>query len=558
MPVKLTNIVCKNYIRILILSLFCTLIHVFWCNFGGISKYISSSSNIFETILDISLCIFLISIALSLLFSINSFLTKIFIISSNLIASLYTYYSLHLGIVINDQIIISALFFPDSNDVTSSFDWLIFVYGIFLLSTSTIAILFVEKKLKISSQFSLQKTKIISIIQNNLKQILSAIIVILVIALPVYYNGFVITYKLKTFAEQMMPSYLMVRYKEIKLMHKSLRKVELQGYEDYGFELKNKNNKKEPTIAIIVVGESLRSDRLGVNGYSRDTTPKIQKIPNLFTFKDVLTCATSTSASLLCMLTDEKQDEWMEKYSKATYQKKYSVAKVLKDVGFEVNVLSTANKDSNIYIYKDFHSPNKITMSQELRKKHMSDLDDFGDLLLAYDIEPNVSKNSLYVLGTRGSHREYYSNYTRDFAKFQPDFGHSLEEINNSYDNSVLYFDSFMNELVQKLKDKNAILFYLSDHGESLGENNIFLHGSPVETAPREQRRVPMIVWMSDKFINSNKAQYLNLKRANKLNRNDKLEVKHDHFFHTITGCLGIEAQNNHESDNLNLCGTKF
>ena len=150
MPVKLTNIVCKNYIRILILSLFCTLIHVFWCNFGGISKYISSSSNIFETILDISLCIFLISIALSLLFSINSFLTKIFIISSNLIASLYTYYSLHLGIVINDQIIISALFFPDSNDVTSSFDWLIFVYGIFLLSTSTIAILFVEKKLKIS------------------------------------------------------------------------------------------------------------------------------------------------------------------------------------------------------------------------------------------------------------------------------------------------------------------------------------------------------------------------------------------------------------------------
>ena len=113
---------------------------------------------------------------------------------------------------------------------------------------------------------------------------------------------------------------------------------------------------------------------------------------------------------------------------------------------------STFNTSRIDHIYKDFHSPNKITMSQELRKKHMSDLDDFGDLLLAYDIEPNVSKNSLYVLGTRGSHREYYSNYTRDFAKFQPDFGHSLEEINNSYDNSVLYFDSFMNELVQKLK----------------------------------------------------------------------------------------------------------
>lgn len=541
------------FIRLLILSFCCTIIHVFWCNFGGISKYLlSQHGNLFETFLDIVLCIFVISLALSLLFSLNSFLTKVFIISANFIGSLYTYYSLHFGIVINEQIVISALFFPESNDIYSSFDWLVFVYTIFLISTSTIAILFLEKKLKISSRFSLKKTKLLEIIKNNFLRTIIVITVTLLILAPIYKSGFVITYKLKTFAEQMMPSYLMVKYKEIKLMHKSSKKVYLKGYEHYGFKLEK--NYQEPIIAVIVVGESLRSNRLGINGYSRDTTPKIEKIPNLFVFKDVLSCATTTSASLLCMLTDEKQEKWMEKFSKSQHQKKYSVAKVLKDVGFEVTVLSTANKDSNLYIYKDFHAPDNIIMSSELRKKYMSKLDDFGDLLLVQEIKTEITKNSLYVLGTRGNHREYYSNYTKDFAKFQPDMGHSLEEIGNSYDNSILYFDNFMNEIVQKLKDKNAIIFYASDHGESLGENNIFLHGAPINTAPEEQIRVPMIMWMSDKFINLNKDKYLSLKKANELNRSKKLEVKHDHFFHTITGCLGIKSAKNDKNDNLNLC----
>jgi KDO II ethanolaminephosphotransferase len=111
-----------------------------------------------------------------------------------------------------------------------------------------------------------------------------------------------------------------------------------------------------------------------------------------------------------------------------------------------------------------------------------------------------------------------------------------------------------MNELVNKLKDSNAIIFYASDHGESLGEGDVFLHGAPLETAPREQRRVPMIIWMSDKFIKSNQKNYANLKKANELNRAEKLEVKHDHFFHTIIGCLGIKPTKKIENSDLNLC----
>jgi KDO II ethanolaminephosphotransferase len=148
-------------------------------------------------------------------------------------------------------------------------------------------------------------------------------------------------------------------------------------------------------------------------------------------------------------------------------------------------------------------------------------------------------------------------NYTRDFAKFEPDIGHSLEEINNSYDNSVLYFDNFMSKLIEKLQDKNAIIFYVSDHGESLGENNVFLHGAILENAPKEQRMVPMMIWMSEKYKNNNKKNYLNLQNNSFLNSKDNLNIKHDHFFHTILGCLNIKSQNNKNFEALNLCGDK-
>ncbi|NBX53369.1 MAG: hypothetical protein EBT63_06960 [Proteobacteria bacterium] len=545
----------SHYFRLLLLSFCCVLIHAFWCNFGGLYKYFLSQNNkLLETSLDTILCVVILSLALALLFSLNIFLTRIFIFLANFIGAVYTYFALHLGIIINEQIMISALFYAEENDISSSFDYWVFIYTIFLMAVSTFVILGLEKKLKIKSRYSFNKNQLIEILKNNFTRLTISVIFILLFLAPIHKNVFVITYKLKTFAEQMMPSYLMAQYKEIKLMHKSSKKIELKGYENYGFELQKSGNETAPTIAVIVIGESLRSDRLSINGYARDTTPKMQKIKNLFSFKDVLTCATSTSASLLCMLTDEKQDEWMPKFASSTNEKKYSVAKVLKDVGFDITVLSTANKDSGIYIYKDFHAPDKIIMASELRKKYMSELNDFGDLLLLQEIKTDVTKNSLYVLGTRGSHREYYGNYTRDFAKFQPDIGHSLEQIANSYDNTIVYFDNFMNELVNKLKDSNAIIFYASDHGESLGEGDVFLHGAPLETAPREQRRVPMIIWMSDKFIKSNQKNYANLKKANELNRAEKLEVKHDHFFHTIIGCLGINPTKKIENSDLNLC----
>jgi glucan phosphoethanolaminetransferase (alkaline phosphatase superfamily) len=548
----------KYYQNILILSIICSSIHIFICNFGGIYKFIISQENsVFDILKDLSICGLIFSLATSILFSINIFITRIFIFICNFVGAIYTYFVLHQGIIINEQIIISAIFFPEGNDFYSSFDFIVFFYVIPIIILSTFLIYFLEKKLKIKSIFSYKIHQISKIFLNNFSRLFYGLILVIILLAPFYKNIFILTFKLRTVSEQMMPSFVFAQYKEIILMHKISQKVDLKGYENYNYQISNPSKKDEPTIAVIVVGESLRSDRLGLNGYNRNTTPQLAKISNLLNFKNVLSCATTTSASLLCMLTDEEQDGWIKKYSSASYEKKYSVAKVIKDQGFTVKVLSTANKDSSIYIYKDFHAPDKIIMASELRKKYMSKFDDYGDLLLLQEVNSDVENPTLYVLGTRGSHREYYMNYTRDFAKFEPDIGHSLEEINNSYDNSVLYFDNFMSKLIEKLQDKNAIIFYVSDHGESLGENNVFLHGAILENAPKEQRMVPMMIWMSEKYKNNNKKNYLNLKNNNLLHKNDNLNIKHDHFFHTILGCLNIKSKNNKNFETLNLCGDK-
>ena len=541
----------KNYTNILLFSTVCSVLHIFFANYSGIFKYLSSQQNqLFNSFFDIIISTIIISVFLSFCFLINFRFTKYLVLIANFIGLIYSYFVAHFGITINQHIVISALFYSESNDILSSFDYWIFIYCIPPIVALYLIINFFQKKLNI---YPLLLSNIKSL-KNYFKLFVVRFSFLLTTALFLILfintNAYIMSYKLKTILEQMMPTYLIVQAKEIILTQKSLTHQELKGYDEY--KIKFKQQSQQPLLVVIVVGESLRSDRLSANGYHKNTTPNISKIANLFLFKNVLSCATTTSPSLLCMMTDENQDQFLKKFSDSTFEKKYSIGKIFSDLGFYVTVLSNANKDSGIYTYKNFHSPNKIISASELRKKHLSKTNDYGDLIMLEEIETKINQNSLYILGTRGSHREYYSNYPRSFAKFTPDLGHSAIEINNSYDNTVVYFDNFFDQLIKKLSNNNAVIFYVSDHGESLGENNVYLHGAPVSEAPKEQRLVPMIVWMSDKFISQNKKRFYQLKKNNLLNRNDKLAVKHDHFFHSILGCLNFESRKIENS--LNLC----
>jgi len=175
-------------------------------------------------------------------------------------------------------------------------------------------------------------------------------------------------------------------------------------------------------------------------------------------------------------------------------------------------------------------------------------------MLLANEINADAEHDTYYVLGTMGSHREYFSRYPEDHAVYKPDMGGSLEAIGNAYDNTVLYLDKFIDALATKLNDKNAIVIYVSDHGESLGENGVFLHGAPFNNAPKEQTNVPMIVWMSDKFVMENPEKHQNIQQWAHANRQYIEPLSHDHLFHSLLDCAGIQSASNGIDSALSVC----
>lgn len=158
------------------------------------------------------------------------------------------------------------------------------------------------------------------------------------------------------------------------------------------------------------------------------------------------------------------------------------------------------------------------------------------------------------VLHTKGSHYLYSQRYPRSYARYQPecmgvDEFCSKQQLINAFDNSVLYTDSFIANVIDQMRDKKALVFYAADHGESISDNSHF-HGTPREMAPPEQFRVPLMVWASDKFL----AQPEHLAAFEQLQVEQRVGKTHRHaeLFDSVLGCMGytspdggIDAKNN-------------
>jgi len=177
-------------------------------------------------------------------------------------------------------------------------------------------------------------------------------------------------------------------------------------------------------------------------------------------------------------------------------------------------------------------------------------------LMLPY-IEKLLEKQGRQFITVQlsGSHWNYASRYPEEFTKFNPtqkknakidQASCTKEELINSYDNSILYTDFFLANLIDLLKNKNAFLIFASDHGESLGENGRLGHGS--EFAP-EQKEIPFMVWFSDSF----KKNYPEL--VNAVNSHKGQIISHDYIFHSVLHCLGIESEI--LDLNYSLCNSK-
>ncbi len=289
-------------------------------------------------------------------------------------------------------------------------------------------------------------------------------------------------------------------------------------------------------LTIIVVGEAARANRFSLNGYERQTNPLLQN-EDIINFSNVSSCGTSTAISVPCMFSILERKNYSDKEAKSTE----NVIDVLKHSG--VNVLWRDNNSDSKGValrvkYEDFRLPQNNTICDE-------ECRDEGMLVGLQEYIDTQKGDILIVLHQMGNHGPaYYKRYPKIFEKFTPTCKTNqveqctTEEIGNAYDNAILYTDYFLSKTIAFLKTNDekfkTALIYMADHGESLGENGLYLHGIPYFMAPEEQTHIGALMWFGTKSKET--IDVLGLRAKSSQN------YSHDNLFHTILGIMRVET----------------
>lgn len=311
------------------------------------------------------------------------------------------------------------------------------------------------------------------------------------------------------------------------------------------------SNANKDVYIVFIIGETARWDHMGLFGYQRQTNPLLSQEKNLVAFKGI-SCDTATKLSLKCMFVRENGTETNPQRT----LKENNIFSVLKQLGMTSELYSM---QSELWFYNQLDL-NNYAMKEMLTAKRSNFGKELDDTLLitetAQSIAQNPKGNHLVILHTKGSHFMYSQRYPNSFKRYQPeclnvDDDCTKAQYVNAYDNSILYTDYFINGVINTLRDKKAIVFYTSDHGESISENG-GLHGTPKEIAPAEQFKVPFLVWMSDSYLAEpeNKKLFENLK----YHQANKRTFHHYNIFDSLLGCLGYTSSNGGINNNNNLC----
>ncbi|MGB1361522.1 MAG: phosphoethanolamine transferase, partial [Alphaproteobacteria bacterium] len=309
----------------------------------------------------------------------------------------------------------------------------------------------------------------------------------------------------------------------------------------------------KPNLFVFVVGETARAENFSLYGYKRDTNKYTKKL-GVIAPQDVSSCATSTAKSVPCMFSSLGRSDY-----------DYAIA------DSQDNLLDILNKTGVSVMWKDNNSKHYGVPDEKTMAVSFTDRGDdefctsnvcYDDILLK-NIDNEIANlktdNKFIVLHTIGSHGpKYYQRYPKEKAEFKPECRNpevskcSTENLINTYDNTILQTDFVLAEIIKKLKTYqnkyNVALLYVSDHGESLGENGLYLHGVPFAIAPEVQTKIPMIIWTSNQYL-----------KANNINKNCLLEnikkpVSHDNIFHSLLGGYGVKTKVKNESLDIFSC----
>lgn len=310
------------------------------------------------------------------------------------------------------------------------------------------------------------------------------------------------------------------------------------------------------TVTVIVVGETARAQNFSLNGYARLTNPQLAREPGLVNFSNVESCGTATAVSVPCVFSALGQSA----YSDSRAKSQEGLLDVLSHAGFSVLWRDNNSGCKGVcarVAYDDVSVPKPDDPN--------CDTDEcYDERLLAGlpGLIRDAKKDTVIVLHQKGSHGPaYWKRYPKSFGAFGPVCRTvELEKCTNeaivaAYDNTILYTDHVLASAIDILReasekgDVDTSLVYFSDHGESLGEKSMYLHGAPKIVAPSEQTHVPMMVWMAPSF-----AQRFRIDERC-LSARSEQPFSHDNVFHSVLGMLNVRtAVYNPSLDIFNAC----
>lgn len=339
--------------------------------------------------------------------------------------------------------------------------------------------------------------------------------------------------ELRLFVNPAYPLYSMYKYYAGRNGHSEIEP------EIIGIDANQIKSSPRKTVAILVLGETARAKNFSLMGYGRETNPKLE-LENVITFSETYACGTSTAESVPCIFSH-------------LGQARYNPEKA----GQYTNVLDVLTQAGVSVLWRDNNSGCKGVCS-DLSVEDVSHKNDpvlcvdnecYDEILLS-ELDKHIATTQsdvLIVLHQKGSHGPaYFKRHPADYTQFTPECTSqspqdcSQNELLNAYDNTILYTDYILYKTIELLKNNsdkyNTLMVYVSDHGESLGENGLYLHGLPYFLAPDEQKHIPMIAWLSDQYEKSEQIDHQCLTN----HRND--HYSHDNIFHTLLGTFGIRT----------------
>ena len=300
---------------------------------------------------------------------------------------------------------------------------------------------------------------------------------------------------------------------------------------------------QRPPLLVFVLGETARSQNFSLNGYARNTNPLLAK-ENVTSFTHVKSCGTSTAASLPCMFSHLGRNGFENRSNEFE-----NLLDVLQHAGYAV--LWIDNQSGCKGQCDRVPSVN----TSNLKLPEYCEDGECRDTVMLARVEAELAKlpserrarGTVVVMHQMGSHGPaYFKRVPASFKTFTPECTDTSlsqcdrAQIVNAYDNTIVFTDHFLSGVIHWLKTQEKTntpaMLYVADHGESLGEKNIYLHGLPYSVAPPEQTTVPLITWLSPGFEQFSRVNT----RCLQANRDKPLS--HDHLFHSLLGLMAVKT----------------